>query len=159
MLENLFGSKKAVTHRDLRLYNTESGTLETFVPLKSPHVTLYSCGPTVYDFAHIGNLRSYVFADILKRTLMHNGYLVKHTINFTDFGHLTDDADEGEDKMMKGLKREGLSIDREGMRELGDTYIKAFVADTEELRIMPPTTWARASDYVAKQVSLIKTPR
>lgn len=157
MLGNLFGTKKDIVHTEITLFNTESGKLEPFVPLKSPHVSLYSCGPTVYDYAHIGNLRSYVFADILKRTLMHNGYLVKHTINFTDFGHLTDDGDEGEDKMMKGLKREGLPINKEGMRELGDKYIKAFIADIDELRIMTPTNWARASDYIGKQISLVKT--
>ena len=157
MLKHLFKPKKPLTLRDIHLYNTESGQLEIFKALKSPQVLMYSCGPTVYDYAHIGNLRSYVFSDIVKRTLLRNGYLAKHTINFTDFGHLTDDADEGEDKMMKGLKREGFPISREGMRELGDKYIKAFIDDTEEMRIMPPTTWARAGDYVAKQISLIKT--
>ncbi|HEY0964545.1 MAG TPA: cysteine--tRNA ligase [Candidatus Paceibacterota bacterium] len=157
MLGNLFAPKNGVMHRQIKLHNTESNELEVFEPLKSPHVTMYSCGPTVYDYAHIGNLRSYVFADILKRTLIRNGYLVKHTINFTDFGHLSDDADEGEDKMMKGLKREGLPINREGMRELGDKFIRAFMADIDELRIMTPTNWARASDYIGKQISLVKT--
>ena len=157
MLQHLFGRKKPLTLRDINLYNTESGQLEVFKALKSPQVLMYSCGPTVYDYAHIGNLRSYVFSDIVKRTLLRNGYLVKHTINFTDFGHLTDDADEGEDKMMKGLKREGLSITLAGMHELGNKYIKAFIDDTNEMRILPPTTWARASDYVAKQISLVKT--
>ena len=157
MLQHLFGRKKPLTLRDINLYNTESGQLEVFKALKSPQVLMYSCGPTVYDYAHIGNLRSYVFSDIVKRTLVRNGYLVKHTINFTDFGHLTDDADEGEDKMMKGLKREGLSINLAGMHELGNKYIKAFIDDTNEMRILPPTTWARASDYVAKQISLVKT--
>ena len=157
MLQHLFGRKKPLTLRDINLYNTESGQLEVFKALKSPQVLMYSCGPTVYDYAHIGNLRSYVFSDIVKRTLLRNGYLVKHTINFTDFGHLTDDADEGEDKMMKGLKREGLSITLTGMHELGNKYIKAFIDDTNEMRILPPTTWARASDYVAKQISLVKT--
>lgn len=157
MFGNLFGKKTPISHREIKLHNSESGRLEVFQALNDPYVTMYTCGPTVYDFAHIGNLRSYIFPDILKRVLIRNGYLVKHTINFTDFGHLTDDADAGEDKMMKGLKREGLSTDLNGMRELGDIYIKAFVDDMDELRIMPPTTWARASDYVGKQVSLIKT--
>jgi cysteinyl-tRNA synthetase len=118
---------------------------------------MYSCGPTVYDFAHIGNLRSYIMADVLKRALTYAGYTVKHTINFTDFGHLTDDADAGEDKMMKGLRREGLPITLAAMRELSDRYIDAFKADCEELRIMPPTTWARASDYITAQIRLIET--
>ena len=118
---------------------------------------MYTCGPTVYDYATIGNLRSYLFADILKRTLIKNGYDVRHTINLTDFGHLTDDGDAGEDKIMKGLKRKGLPITLEAMRELSDEYIEAFKADVEELRILPPTTWSRASDYVRKQISLIRT--
>ncbi|MBP6924390.1 MAG: cysteine--tRNA ligase [Candidatus Pacebacteria bacterium] len=157
MFLDIFGKKKDLALREVKFFNTESSTLEVFSPLKSPYVTMYSCGPTVYDYAHIGNLRSYVFADILKRVLVRNGYLVKHTINFTDFGHLSDDGDEGEDKMMKGLKREGLPVSLEGMKELGDKYIKAFVDDTEELRIIPPSTWARASEYVGKQISLVKT--
>jgi cysteinyl-tRNA synthetase len=157
MFSDLFGKKTPISHREVKLYNTESSSLEVFAPLKSPKVTMYSCGPTVYDYAHIGNLRSYVFSDTLKRTLIKNGYVVKHTINFTDFGHLTDDADAGEDKMMKGLKREDLPISLEGMKRLGDKYIKAFVDDFEELRIMPPSTWARASEYIGKQVSLVKT--
>lgn len=143
--------------REIKLHNTESGKLELFVPLAEPDVKIYSCGPTVYDYAHIGNLRSYVFADILKRVLIRNGYLVKHTINLTDFGHLTDDGDAGEDKMMKGLKREGLPITLEAMRQLSERYIKAFKTDAQELRILPPDTWARASDYVKKQIALIKT--
>jgi cysteinyl-tRNA synthetase len=157
MFGNIFGKKTPISHREIKLYNTETGALEVFEPLQSPKVTMYSCGPTVYDYAHIGNFRSYIFSDILKRTLISNGYLVKHTINFTDFGHLSDDGDAGEDKMMKGLKREGLPVTKEAMRTLSDMYIQAFVDDFEELRIMPPTTWARASDYIGKQVSLVKT--
>jgi cysteinyl-tRNA synthetase len=118
---------------------------------------MYTCGPTVYDYAHIGNLRSYVFADTLKRTLIHFGYEVKHTINLTDFGHLSDDGDAGEDKMMKGLKREGLPVSLSAMRELSDRFIAAFKSDIESLRILPPTTWARASDYVEMQIRLIET--
>lgn len=143
--------------RDIKLFNTESGKLEVFEPLNDAEVKMYSCGPTVYDYVHIGNLRSFVSADILKRVLFRNGYIVKHTINFTDFGHLTDDADAGEDKMMKGLKREGLPVTLDAMRQLSGRYIKAFQDDFEELRILPPTTWARASDYIKKQISLIKT--
>jgi len=139
------------------LFNTLTGTLESFSPVSPPEVTIYTCGPTVYDYAHIGNLRSYVFADILKRTLLHVGYEVKHTINLTDFGHLSDDGDTGEDKMMRGLKREGLPVTLSAMRELSDRFIQAFKDDIESLRILPPTTWARASDYVAVQIRLIET--
>lgn len=157
MLSRLLGRKTPVHMRDIHLYNTESGKLEVFSPIDEKLVKMYSCGPTVYDYAHIGNLRSYIFSDILKRVLIRNGYIVKHTINFTDFGHLTDDADTGEDKMMKGLKREGLPITLDAMSQLSDRYIKAFENDIDELRILPPDTWARASTYIKKQISLIKT--
>ncbi len=141
----------------LFLYNTLSTQKEEFIPLTKNKVTMYSCGPTVYDYVHIGNLRSYIFADILKRTLIFHGYDVTHTINLTDFGHLTDDGDAGEDKMMKGLKREGLPVTLTAMRELSDRYIKAFEDDYAALRILPPTTWSRASDYIRAQIRLIET--
>ncbi len=141
----------------LKLFNTETKQLEVFQALKPPVVTMYSCGPTVYDYAHIGNLRAYVFVDIVKRTLEYNGYEVKNTINFTDFGHLTDDADAGEDKMLKGLRREGLPITLQAMRNLSDIYIAAFKKDMAKLRIKEPTTWSRASDYIHQQIQLIKT--
>lgn len=157
MFTNFFSPKTPVIMRDINLYNTETGINEIFSPLDNKVVKMYSCGPTVYDYAHIGNLRAYVFADILKRTLIRNGYLVKQTINFTDFGHLTDDGDAGEDKMMKGLKREGLPLTLDAMRQLSDRYIKTFKEDFVELNILPPTTWARASDYVKTQISLVKT--
>lgn len=139
------------------LFNTETRQLETFSPLEPPRVRMYSCGPTVYDYAHVGNLRAYVFTDILKRTLEYNDYEVDHTINFTDFGHLSDDGDHGEDKIMKGLRREGLPITLEAMRTLTDTYIKVFQEDIAALHIKPPTTWARASDYVTEQIALIQS--
>lgn len=143
--------------RDVRLFNTASGKLESFEPNNAPTVLMYSCGPTVYDYAHIGNLRSYVFADIVKRTLIKNGFNINHTINITDFGHLSDDGDVGEDKMMKGLQREGLPVTLDAMKQLSDKYIRAFKADIDEMRVMPPTTWARASEYVKKQIALVKT--
>jgi cysteinyl-tRNA synthetase len=156
MFTHFFKSKKPPIMRDILLYNTESGLSEKFVPYDEHSVKIYSCGPTVYDYAHIGNLRSYVFADILKRVLIRNGYLVKHTINFTDFGQLTDDGDAGEDKMMKGLRREGLPITLDAMRQLSDRYIKAFKEDMDELRILEPNTWARASEYIKKQIALVR---
>ncbi len=142
----------------LQLFNTELQDKEPFVP-QSAHrsVRMYSCGPTVYDYAHIGNLRSFVMADILKRTLRYNGHTVTHTINLTDFGHLTDDGDAGEDKIMKGLKRKGLPVTIEAMRTLTDTYIETFQADMAALRVIPPDTYSRASDYVFEQIQLIKT--
>ena len=116
---------------------------------------MYSCGPTVYDYAHIGNLRAYVFTDTLKRTLLYNNYEVTQTLNLTDFGHLTSDEDSGEDKMMKGLKREGMDISLKSMRMLSDQYIVAFKEDIEALEILPPTTYARASDFISEQIELI----
>lgn len=139
------------------LFNTKSHSIETFTPLTPGKVLMYTCGPTVYDYAHIGNLRSYVFADIVKRTFIFHGYAVEHTINLTDFGHLTDDGDAGEDKMMKGLKREGLPVSLAAMRELSDRYIHAFHDDCDALHILPPTTWSRASDYLTAQIRLIET--
>lgn len=141
----------------IRLYNTESGQIEDFKSIDVGVASIYSCGPTVYDYVHIGNLRQYVFADILKRTLMLHGYRVKHTINFTDFGHLTDDADAGEDKMMKGLAREGLPVTLEAMRELSDKFIDAFYDDFDAMRNLPPTAWTRASDYLEAEIRLVET--
>jgi cysteinyl-tRNA synthetase len=147
----------AIAYPPIHLFNTESRQLEVFEPLAKNEVKVYSCGPTVYDYAHIGNLRAYVFADTLKRVLSYNGYTVNHTINLTDFGHLTDDADAGDDKMMKGMRREGMDISLASMRLLSDRYIKAFENDLEELNIIFPTQFSRASDYVAEQIVLIKT--
>jgi cysteinyl-tRNA synthetase len=157
MLSRFFLAEKPLHMREIKFFNTETSKLEIFTPYDERSVKMYSCGPTVYDFVHIGNLRSFVLADIAKRVLLRNGYLVKHTMNFTDFGHLTDDADAGEDKMMKGLHREGLPITLDAMRQLSDRYIRAFKDDLEGLRVIPPDTFARASDYVKKQIALIKT--
>ena len=157
MFKNFFSSQTDLVLPDVKLYNTETSQIETFVPLSKKQVTLYSCGPTVYDFAHIGNLRAYVFSDILKRTLLLHGYNVKHTINITDFGHLSDDADQGEDKMMKGLKREGLPVTLAAMRQLSDIYINAFYDDMDSLRILGPDTYSRASDYIEAQIRLVET--
>ncbi len=155
---NLFKTESSAPEfPPVTIYNTESRSLEAFSPLSEREVKVYTCGPTVYDYAHIGNLRAYVFADTLKRVLNYNGYLVNHTINLTDFGHLTSDADEGDDKMMKGLRREGMEISLDSMRVLSERYIKAFQDDLEALNIIPPTQYARASDYVREQIKLIET--
>lgn len=141
----------------IQLFNSEFRELQAFVPLANKEVRVYTCGPTVYDYAHIGNLRAYIFADTLKRTLLYNGYQVNHTINYTDFGHLTSDADSGEDKMMKGLKRENMEVSLASMRVLSDRFIAAFENDAEALNLLPPTQYARASEYVTEQINLIKT--
>ncbi|MCU0678725.1 MAG: cysteine--tRNA ligase, partial [Candidatus Pacebacteria bacterium] len=157
MLQLFRSTTTETTPPPLTFYSTETRELALFVPRTPELVTMYTCGPTVYDYAHIGNLRSYIFADILKKTLEYNGYKVKHTINLTDFGHLTDDGDDGEDKMMKGLRREGKPVTLAAMRELSDFFIDAFKADMAKLRVQAPTTYSRASDYLREQIDLVKT--
>jgi len=155
---NLFKKKApANTHDPIYFFNTATGEKEVFVPLHSPVVTMYSCGPTVYDHIHIGNLSSYLLPDLVKRLLQYHGYEVHHTINFTDFGHLTDDGDEGEDKMMKALKRTGKPITLSAMREVAEVYMQSFKDDNEHFRNLPPTQYTPASDYVNEQIALIKT--
>ena len=136
----------------LTLYNTLTRTKEEFVPLKDKIVGMYACGPTVYNYMHIGNLRSFLFEDILKRTLLWNGYNVKHVMNITDVGHLTSDADTGEDKMLKGAKREGKTI-----WEVAEFYTKAFLQDTQKLNLIPPNVWCKATDHIKEQIKLIQT--
>ncbi len=152
----LFRARKKTAHT-LSLYNTLSGTIEPYVPLSRGATLMYSCGPTVYDHVHIGNLRSYVFADILKRTLKAHGYKVKHTINLTDFGHLTDDADQGEDKMTVALKRLGKPFSIEAMKEVAAIYTASFKEDMDALGNVPPTTYAPASEYIVKEIALVRT--
>lgn len=155
----LFGKKKPVAteKKPVFFFNTATGEKEVFEPLKGNMVSIYSCGPTVYDHIHIGNLRAYLLPDLIKRTLAYNGYKVNHTINFTDFGHLTSDGDEGEDKMMKALKREGKPITLGAMRELAQVYIKSFKEDNEKFRNQPANNYASASNYVKEQIGLVKT--
>lgn len=141
----------------LFLYNTLTRTKERFTPLKDDFVRMYNCGPTVYHFVHIGNLRSYVFADTLRRTLVANGYKVMQVMNITDVGHLTSDGDEGEDKMSVGLAREGLPFTLEGMRELADRYTAAFLEDLTSLGIKRPSALPRASEHIAADIALIET--
>jgi hypothetical protein len=116
----------------LKLYNTATRNLETFTPPPPHEVTMYNCGPTVYNYAHIGNLRAYVFADVLRRTLELSGYTVKQIVNITDVGHLVSDADEGEDKIAVGAKREGKSVE-----EIIAQYSQAFYDDLKSLNILP----------------------
>lgn len=154
---SFFGRKEISTEPSVFLYNTATGIKEPFVPLKPGEVSMYSCGPTVYDHIHIGNLRAYLLPDLLTRLFKHLGYRVKSTINFTDFGHLSDDADAGEDKMMKGMRREGYDITLANMREFALTYIKSFKDDNEAFGNLPPSQYARASDYIKEQKNLIET--
>ena len=118
---------------------------------------MYNCGPTVYDYVHVGNLRSYVFADTLRRVLEWNDYKVKQIINITDFGHLTSDADEGEDKMTKALVREGLSFTLENTKKVAEKYTKAFLEDIGELNIESAEVYPRASEHIPEQIAYIQT--
>ena len=142
---------------ELKLYNTLTRKKEEFKPISKKQIGMYSCGPTVYSCAHIGNLRTYIFSDLLKRVLMYNGYKVKHVINVTDVGHLTSDSDEGEDKMMRGLKKEGMEISLESMKKLGEKYLKAFREDFRKLNILEPDFWPRASEHIQEQIKLIES--
>jgi len=135
----------------LKLYNTLSRKIEEFRPIKKDRVGIYACGPTVYNYAHIGNLRAYVFEDILKRVLLYNDYAVKHIINITDVGHLTGDADEGEDKIEKGAAREGKTA-----WQIAAFYTKAFKKDLKILNILPPNKFPKATDNIKEQIALIK---
>jgi len=135
----------------LKLYNTLTRQKEEFTPLRSEEVGLYTCGPTVYDYAHIGNLRSYIFEDVLKRVLQYNDYKVNHVMNITDVGHLTDDADQGEDKLEKGSRREGKNA-----WDIAGFYTKEFKKDLARLNIVEPDIWCRATDYITEQIDLVK---
>ena len=140
----------------LKFYNTLTREKEIFVPINPPNVGFYSCGPTVYDYAHIGNLRAYIFADILQKTLEYSGYKVKRVMNITDIGHLTSDADSGEDKMTKGLLREGKELTLKNMRSLAEFYTEKFKEDLIKLNIKIPEHIYFASDYVKEDIELIQ---
>ncbi len=136
----------------LHLYNTLTRKKEEFHPINIGHVGIYTCGPTVYNYPHIGNLRTYLFEDILKRVLKYDGYKVNHIMNITDVGHLTDDADEGEDKMEKGARREGKSA-----WEIAAFYTDAFHHDMELLDILEPNVLCKATDHITEQIALVET--
>ena len=140
----------------IRLHNTLTGKDEVFAPINPDLVTMYNCGPTVYDYVHLGNLRAYVFADVLRRMLEANGYKVKQVMNITDIGHLSGDGDEGEDKMSKGLKREGKPFTLEAMREMAEFYANAFKQDVKDLNIEPAEVMPYASDYIKEEIDVIK---
>jgi len=136
---------------DLRLFDTYERKVRLFEPLVPGKVGLYCCGPTVYNFAHIGNLRTYIFEDILLRVLRRNGFEVNFVMNITDVGHLTSDADSGEDKMEVGSKRTGLTA-----WQIADQYTEAFQADLTALNVNPPDIWCRATDHIKEQIEFIE---
>jgi len=135
----------------LHLYNTLTRQKEEFKPIRPGEVGLYTCGPTVYNFAHIGNLRTYIFEDILKRVLTFNGYAVRHVMNITDVGHLTGDRDMGEDKMESGSRREGKTA-----WDIAEFYTRAFQQDIAQLNILEPTLWCKATDNIPEQIELVR---
>jgi len=137
--------------KELYLFNTLGRKIEKFIPTSGNIVKIYCCGPTVYNYAHIGNLRTYFFEDILKRILIYNKYRVYHVVNITDVGHLVSDADEGEDKMEKGAKREGKTV-----WEIAEYYTEAFKKDLQELNILYPDVWCKATDNIKEQIELIQ---
>src|SRR3989338_697219 len=147
------------THPPLFLHNTLGKAKQEFTLSKDRRrVGMYNCGPTVYDTSHIGNLRSYVFADLVRHTLEYNGFAVKQVINITDFGHLSSDSDRGEDKMSKALKREGMELSLENMRALADKYIAEFMRDLKELHIdTDHIEFPRASDHIAGEIAMVRT--
>lgn len=136
---------------EIFLYNTLSLKKEKFEPIKKGEAGLYTCGPTVYNYAHLGNLRTYFFQDFLVRTLLYNGYKVKRVMNITDVGHLSGDGDMGEDKMEKGSAREGRSA-----WDIAAYYTDAFKEDMALLNMIAPDVYCRATDNIAEQISLVK---
>ncbi len=136
---------------DLKLYNTLSRKIEEFEPINENYVGLYCCGPTVYNYAHIGNLRTYIFEDILKRVLGFCSYDVKHVMNITDVGHLTDDGDDGEDKLLKSAREKKKSV-----YDIASFYTDAFFNDTKRLNIIKPDINCEATKHIGDMIALIK---
>ena len=134
----------------LHLYDTYSRSLRPFDAIEAGKAGLYACGPTVYDYAHLGNLRTYLFVDGLRRALAFDGYEVRHVMNITDVGHLTSDADTGDDKLEARSVRSGQSA-----WELAAQFTRAFENDLAQLNILPPTVWCRATDHIAEQIAFI----
>ncbi|MDR1216492.1 MAG: cysteine--tRNA ligase [Treponema sp.] len=133
------------------LYNTLGRELQEFIPVEAGKVGFYGCGPTVYNYAHIGNLRAYVTHDVLARTLRARGFDVRHVMNITDVGHLTGDNDEGDDKMLKSAEERGKNV-----LEIADFYTKAFFTDTDRLNIIRPTIVCKATEHIDDMIALIK---
>ena len=134
----------------MKLYNTETRKIENFVPYNKDEVTMYTCGPTVYHYAHIGNLRTYISEDILEKTLNYLGFNVKRCMNITDVGHLSSDSDSGEDKMLKGAKREHKTV-----LEIASMYTQAFYDDLKKLNIKIPEIISPATDNIDSYIKII----
>lgn len=135
----------------IKFYNTLHRKKEEFKPIKKGRAGLYTCGPTVYDFSHIGNLRTYIFEDILRRTLEYNGYKVRQVMNITDVGHLTSDEDIGEDKVEKAAREK-----KKSAWQIAEFYTKQFKKDIIALNIEPADVMPKATDHIKEQIALIK---
>lgn len=135
----------------LNLYNTKSRTVEAFTPLDPTVVTMYACGPTVYDYTHIGHMRKYIGDDILRRTLTFLGYDVKHVMNITDVGHLTNDSDEGDDKFEAKARSEGKTV-----WDIANFYTDYFHTSMKTVNVLPPTIEAKATDHIPSMIALIE---
>lgn len=135
----------------MKIYNTLTKQIETFTPNEEGIVKLYTCGPTVYDYAHIGNLRTYIFEDILEKALEYIGYDVIRAMNITDVGHLANDSDDGEDKMSKGAQRENKSV-----YEIAEFYTRAFFSDAAKLNIRKPAIVEKATDHIDLYIEMIE---
>ena len=157
MISIFGGGNKKPARAPVVFYNTLGREKQEFKPLSGRFVKMYTCGPTVYDYAHIGNLRSYIFPDIARRALEYAGYEVKQVINITDVGHLQSDADEGEDKMTAGLKREGMEPNLANMKKLAERYAEAFIDDMKGLNVELPFVFPRASEHIPEQIAYIET--
>jgi cysteinyl-tRNA synthetase len=138
--------------KGLVLYNTRTRRKEPFEPLEAGHARIYTCGPTVYASPHIGNLRSNLFADLLKRALRTEGLRVTHVINVTDVGHLTDDADAGEDKVERAAAEMGKSV-----AEIADMYTRQWLSDRERTGCLPPEVVCRATEHIPEQIDMVRT--
>jgi len=136
----------------LRFYNTATKNVEEFVPLNPKRVLMYCCGPTVYDFAHIGNFRTYMMSDVLLRTLRYMGFTVSYASNITDVGHMTSNEDWGEDKMEKGAKREGKTA-----WDIAKFYTDAFITDSKKLNLSPPDFRPHATAFIQEQIAMVQT--
>ena len=135
----------------MKIYNTLNKKIEEFIPHNKDEVIMYTCGPTVYHYAHIGNLRTYIFEDILEKGLEYLGYNVKRCMNITDVGHMTDDSDDGDDKMLKGAIRENKTV-----YEIAEFYTKAFFCDIDKLNIRKPKIIEKASDHIDMYIKMIE---
>lgn len=140
----------------LKLFNTKTKSKETFTPITPGKVKMYHCGPTVYDHVHIGNLRSFILADTIRRVMEYLGYEVTQVINITDVGHLISDGDTGQDKMTKALLRENLPITTENMLKIANKYTESFLKNIADLNITPPHHLPKASEHIQENIELIQ---